>query len=145
MVEEGSCGCLFDRTEAPSAHMVPKLHSELGRTFGIMPRMCKASNFSTGKAVVMDSGFFCTYGKRECMHWPKRCARGSRRTGIFADKEVVASQHVYIPHLLVLKNDGLMRFPGTSFWTMHTLPFSVSAKTPLSNHKNHCPSQQLCP
>ena len=39
------------------AQLVPKLHSDLGRTIGIMLWMCKPL-FYTLKAVVVDSGFF---------------------------------------------------------------------------------------
>ena len=39
-----------------SAHLGPRIHLDLGRTVGLMVRMCKPL-FSTGKAVVMKSGF----------------------------------------------------------------------------------------
>ena len=43
------------------AQLVLNLHSELGRTVGLMLQMCKPL-FSTGKDVVTDSGFFVANG-----------------------------------------------------------------------------------
>ena len=54
-----------------TAQLVPKIHSEFGRTIGIMLQICEPI-FSIGKTFVMDSVFLLQMGllylqRRECM------------------------------------------------------------------------------
>ena len=93
-------------------HLGPKKWEELGKTVGLMLRMCELI-FSTGKCVVLDSGFFMSKGityllefgvyAAELIKKPKYCPKGVPGDAI--DQYVSEKDVTYVDILEAITED----------------------------------------